>query len=99
MIGQKWRKEGEKRKRRKEIIWPDESMVMVMQDGDDGAGNVDDGEGRRSEERKDGQAEGTGEKMESAKNEKVRTQNLYYLTYYNNIKMPSFSPPHKKINI
>ena len=62
------------------MIWLDESMVMVMQDGDDGAGNVDDGEGRRSKERKDGQAEGTGEKMESAKNEKGRTQNLYYLT-------------------
>ena len=42
-------------------------MVMVMQDGDDGAGNVDDGEGRRSKERKDGETEGTGEKMESAK--------------------------------
>ena len=49
------------------MIWLDKSMVMVMQDGDDGAGNVDDGEGRRSKERKDGETEGTGEKMESAK--------------------------------
>ena len=55
------------------MIWLDESMVMVMQDGDDGAGNVDDGEGRRSKERKDRETEGTGEKMESAKkNEKRR---------------------------